>query len=189
MVDTVKPPELKPEDPKPRSFLHVRFGSVRFYVALLIVAVLLHIINAAIAYLRWAQPLPEHELAVEFQKRQLDIWTEMNKLLITLATVTIGTVGGFLVNRDKTNPVSLAQLRRAAASWIFCALSLYFGYLSYNEAVTMLSLGTFDTFDPRLWWPTRAQFWTFLISVILFADFVYGSIRSNPEKAPQATEG
>jgi hypothetical protein len=189
MVDTVKPPGQKPKDPKPRSFLHVRYGTVRFYVALFIVAALLDFINAVVARLPFALPIPEHALAMEFQRQQLDIWTEMNKLLIALATVTIGAVGGFLVNLDKSNPVSPARLQRAAVSWIFCALSLYFGYLSYNEAVGMLRLGTFDTFDSRLWWPTRAQFWTFLISVILFADFVYGSIHDKPEKASQATEG
>ncbi|MGA7339712.1 MAG: hypothetical protein WBE72_25710 [Terracidiphilus sp.] len=162
---------------KPRSFLHIRFGSFRFYLALLVAALALHAIDALISYIPFVEPVRDKELVLEFQKRQLDIWTEMNKLLIALATVTIGAVGGFMINRDKVVPLPRPQLRRAAASWIFCCLSLYFGYLSYYEATWMLSLGTFNSFNPRLWWPTRAQFWTFLIAVILLADFVYGSVR------------
>lgn len=163
--------------PRKRVFPQIRFGSLRFYVVLFAVAVGLHFINSAEEHLRWAQPLPAPELVLDFHKRQLDIWTEMNKLLITLATVTIGAVGGFLLNTNKASPVSRDRMGRAAASWLFSALSLYFGYLSYSQAVSMLSMGTFDAYDVRLWWPTRLQFWSFLVSVLLFADFVYGTIR------------
>jgi len=129
----------------------------------------------------FSEAMPDKELAFEFQKRQLDIWAEMNKLLITLATLTAGAVGGFILNRDKQVPLSPAQIRRAGASWIFCAFSLYFGYLAYHEATWMLSLGTFNSYNPRLWWPTQAEFWCFLISVIIFADFIYNSIRHKKE--------
>jgi hypothetical protein len=164
-----------------RSILRVRFGSLRFYVILLIVAVALHFINNVVFHMPFSEPVPDKDLALEFQKRQLDIWAEMNKLLITLATLTAGAVGGFMLNRDKATPLPPGQTRRAAASWIFCALSLYFGYLAYNEATWMLSLGTFNSYNPRIWWPIRAQFWCFLISVIIFADFIYGSIRYKNE--------
>ena len=163
--------------PSRRSFLGIPFGSFRFYLAVLIAAVLLHVINALVSNMPFVEPVRDKDLVLEFQKRQLDVWTEMNKLLIALATVTVGAVGGFMLNRDKAAPLPPPQMRRAAASWIFCCLSLYFGYLSYYEATWMLSLGTFNSYNPRLWWPTRAQFWTFLIAILLLADFVYGSIR------------
>jgi hypothetical protein len=178
---------LAPEDfgmsvhVKPRSFLQVSFGSFRFYLALVTLAFALHVVNSVVSYMPFAEPLPEKELASDFQKKQVDIWAEMNKLLITLATLTIGGIGGFMLQGDKTAPHPPRQMRRAAASWIFCALSIYCGYLSYHEATWMLSLGTFNSFNPRLWWPARGQFWTFLISVIILADLIYGSIRDREE--------
>jgi hypothetical protein len=112
-----------------------------------------------------------------FKEKQLDVWSEMNKLLIAFATVTIGAIGGFLLHRDKAEPLTIPQLRRAATSWFFSALSLYFGYLSYQEATKMLRHGVFDPLTPLLWLPARAQFWCFLISIVLFGDFIYTSIR------------
>lgn len=167
-----------PRDVKVRHWPHVSFGSFRFYLILAIVAVGLHAVDAIISYIPFSEAIPDKEVSIEFQKKQLDIWAEMNKLLVALATLTIGGVGGFLLQQTKTARPARQQMRRAAASWIFCALSLYFGYLSYHEATWMLSLGTFNSNNPRLWWPTRGQFWSFLISVVLFADFVYGSVRS-----------
>ena len=155
----------------------VAFGSLRFYLILVIVAIGLHAVDWLIGQIPFAEARPDKEVSLEFQKRQLDFWSEMNKLLITLATVTIGAVGGFMLQHTKTSGLPQPVMRRAAASWIFCALSIYFGYLSYHEASWMLSLGTFSANNPLIWWPSRAQFWTFLISVILFADFVYGSVR------------
>lgn len=166
--------------PKPRSLLHLRFGSFRFYVVLAAVILSLHLLDSVFLRIPVVETQPGKELAQEFKTKQLDMWTEMNKLLIAFATITIGAVGGFMLNRDKTAPLSSRQMRRAAASWFFCALSLYFGYLSYQQATWMLSYGIFDPLGARLWWPARAQFWTYLVSVILFADFIYGSIRDKP---------
>jgi hypothetical protein len=166
-----------PTSRKPRPFLGIRFGSLRFYVALTLVIIGLHTIDAVIVDLPMVEAQPEKELAAAYKAKQLDLWSEMNKLLIAFATVTIGAIGGFILNRDKASPLSLRQLRRAAASWLFCALSLYFGYLSYQQGTQMLKHGVFDPFTARLWWPVRGQFWTFLISIILFGDFIYTSIR------------
>jgi hypothetical protein len=69
------------------------------------------------------------------------------------------------------------------ASWLWSAASLYFGYLSYQQVTWMLGAGFFDSHNSRLWWPSRAQFWSFLISVVIFADFVYGSVRDKEKPA------
>jgi hypothetical protein len=105
----------------------------------------------------------------------------MNKLLNALATLAIGAIGGFLMKHEPGWHIPPQQARRAAAGWLFCALSLYFGYLSYQQAASMLSVGAFDSNSPRIWWPTQAQFWAFIVSVILFADLVYGSNRARRE--------
>ena len=162
---------------KSRTFAAVRFGSLRFYLVLTIVILGLHTVDAVLVNLPLVISEPETQVAAAFKLKQLDVWSEMNKLLIAFATVTIGAIGGFMLNRDKAHPLTLPQLRRAATSWFFCALSLYFGYLSYQQATQMLKHGVFDPLTARLWWPSRGQFWAFLISIILFGDFVYTSIR------------
>ena len=162
-------------EPKPKRWA-IHFGSLRFYVVLVAAAIVLSFIGNVIGSISDVQPASN--LADDYRKKQLDIWAEMNKLLITLSTVVIGGIGGFVLKHDPAGASDARQMRRAAAGWIFCALSLYFGYLSYREASVMLSYGVFDAKSPRLWWPTRAQFWTFLVAVLLFADLAYGSVRA-----------
>jgi hypothetical protein len=165
---------------KPRFFAAVRFGSLRFYLVLAAVVIVLHYVDAVLVSLPVIETQPEKEITLVFKQKQLELWSEMNKLLIAFATVTIGAIGGFMLNRDKSVPLTAPQLRRAAVSWFFCALSLYFGYLSYQQATWLLKYGVFDPFSARVWWPARAQFWAFLISIVLFGDFIYTSIRDKP---------
>jgi hypothetical protein len=173
---------------KSKSRARIGFGSVRFYIVLILVAVALHFIGTVVSYIPIVEPDPPQDVANEYRKKQIDIWAEMNKLLIALATLAIGAIGGFLLKGNPAAPLPARQARRAAAGWIFCALSLYFGYLSYHEATLMLSLGTFNSNSPRLWWPTRAQFWTFIFSVVLFADLVYGSTHTRRQSGNQPRE-
>jgi len=159
----------------------VSFGSFRFYFVLALAIFFLHSIDAVMVGL----PVRESqsaELVNGFKQKQVELWSEMNKLLIAFATVSIGAIGGFIVNRDKNHPLKPPQLRRAAVSWFFCALSLYFGYLSYQQGTLLLKHGVFDAFTPRLWWPARGQFWCYLISIILFGDFIYSSIGDKETK-------
>lgn len=167
-----------PVSPRPAVRSHgFRVGSFRFYLLLAAVVIVLHFIDAVLIDLPMILPQADSRAVAEFQQKQVDMWAEMNKLLIAFATVTIGAIGGFMLHRDKAHPLLPPHLRRAAASWLFCALSLYFGYLSYQQATQLLKHGVFDPFTPRLWWPARAQFWSFLVSIILFGDFIYTSIR------------
>jgi len=151
-------------------------GSARFYIVLALAIFLLHTIDAVMVGLPVREP-QSAELASGLKQKQVDLWSEMNKLLITFATLTVGAIGGFIVNRDKTHPLKSPQLRQAALSWFFCVLSLYFGYLSYQQGTFLLKHGVFDAFTPRLWWPARGQFWSYLICLILFGDFIYTLIR------------
>jgi len=164
-------------DGKRASYLRVRFGSLRFYIVVIIVAISLHYIGLLFNYI----PVKPMVISPDLKKRELDLWSEMNKLLIALATAGVGGIGGYVLKEDKASPLQPRELRRAAAGWIFCALSLYFGYLSYHEATLMLNKGTFDSTNPGLWLASRFQFWTFLIAVLLFADLIYGAARARRE--------
>jgi hypothetical protein len=150
-------------------------GAVRFYFAFAAIVLTLVAFEAFLTSLPFADAIPDY--AEQLQQRQLDSYFEMIQLLITLATVTIGGITGYVINRDNTKGLSSPQLRRVVASWALCAASLYFGYLAYQQAVWMLNNGFFNPANPRIWIPTRAQFWSFLASVVVFADFVYMSLQ------------
>lgn len=147
----------------------------RFYFVLPFLIVLLISLEALLSSFKFAAAITDN--SAEFQKKQVDSFMEMNKLLITLATLSIGGITAFVVQRDKALKLSPPQLRRVIASWTLCAASLYFGYLSYQQVTWELYWGFFDPYNSHLWWPARAQFWTFLSSVVVFADFIYGSLQ------------
>lgn len=148
---------------------------MRFYVLLSITAFVLIAFEAFLTSLPFAEPILDFAQAL--QQRQLDFYFEMIGLLITLATAAMGGIAGFVLNRDKVAALSRRQLRRVLASWTLGAVSLYFGYLAYQQAVAMLANGVFNPSNPRVWVPTRAQFWSFLACVIVFADFVYTGLQ------------
>ncbi len=112
----------------------------------------------------------------DFQLKELETYIEMNKLLTTLATLAIGATTGFAVNRGAAAPLAPADVRKAVASWTLSGVSLYAGHFAYQQVIWMLDQRFFNLFYPRVWWPTQAQFWTFLVSVIVLADFIHGNL-------------
>jgi hypothetical protein len=119
----------------------------------------------------------------EFNKKEIDSFTDTNKLLTALATALIGATTGFLLNRDHKAKLSPPDFRRAICSWVAAGISLYFGQLSYREMLWMLQHRFCDLFHDSVWWPARIQFWAFLISAISLADFVYRSVQENSSMA------
>ena len=82
-----------------------------------------------------------------------------------------------MANSCGCNTPGPARSAKEAVQW------LYFGYLAYQQAVWMLNNGFFNPANPRIWIPTRAQFWSFLASVVVFADFVYASLQVTDARA------
>lgn len=156
-------------------------GSVRFYLAFSTIVIVLVAFEYFLTSLPFADAIPD--FADELRQRQLDSYFQMIELLITLATLAMGGITGYVINRDNTMGLSPLMLRRVVASWTLCAASLYFGYLAYQQAVWMLNNGFFNPANPRIWIPTRAQFWSFLASVVVFADFVYASLQVTDARA------
>ena len=160
-----------------------RETSVRFYLLFAVTVLILVGFEALLTSLPFADAIPDYAQALE--QRQLDAYFEMIRLLVTLATLAMGGITGFIVNHGRTHLVTGRQRRRAIASWVLCAASLYFGYLAHQQVVWMLNNGFFNPTNPRVWVPTRAQFWSFLACVVVFADFAYSTLRTGAD----GTEG
>jgi hypothetical protein len=159
-------------------------GSARFYSVFAALVLGLIAFEAFLTSLPFADAIPDY--AAELQQRQLDSYFQMIELLITLATLVMGGITGYVINRGRESGLSRRELRRVIASWTLCAASLYFGYLAYQQVVWMLNQGFFNPYNPRVWVPTRGQFWSFLSCVIVFADFVYVTLQK-PGAAPMET--
>ncbi len=158
--------------------------SARLYLALGAVVLLLLFFEARVSSLPFAEAvLPKLS---DFQLKELETYIETNKLLTSLATLTIGATTGFLVSLSRSTGLAARQAGKAVASWILAGISLYCGHLAYGQVMWMLDNKFFNLFYPRIWWPTHAQFWTFLFSVIVLADFVYGSIGRSERAAAGA---
>jgi hypothetical protein len=153
-----------------------RDASTRFYLLFALTALGLIAFEAVLTSLPFADAIPDY--ADDLRQRQLDSYFQMIQLLITLSTIALGGITGFVIQRDRSTNLTPRQLRRVVASWTLCAASLYFGYLAYQQVVWMLNHGFFNPYNPHVWIPTRAQFWSFLASVVVFADFVYASLLS-----------
>ena len=109
----------------------------------------------------------------KLQEKELDTFLEMNRLLTTLATGVLGGTIAIVSTRYGSSDVPLLQMWRIVASWVFCGLSLYCGYVSYGGIVWMLHNSAFDLTLPKVVLPQLFQFWSFVVAIFFFADFVY----------------
>ena len=160
--------------PGPRASAHPALFS-RLYVQFIIVAVLLLALEVLLAHLSLVQPMVK-ELS-ETEKKRLDIFLDLVKLLMTGSGLALGAVTGFVLNRDKSlGQFTPGQLRRIVASWGLAGVSLYCGYLTIQQVLWMLASRFFDLYDPHIWLPSRIQLLTLLASIAVFADFIHGSL-------------
>ncbi len=104
------------------------------------------------------------------QEKQVDTFLQMNGLLAGLATLALGGVGAFIKERRKMNQGPSPQLVVAAAA---CALSLYFGYLSYRYVIWMLSNHFFNLDNSLIAGTNLMQFSMFFVSIVALVDFVF----------------
>jgi hypothetical protein len=150
------------------------------YAQLVGIAALLLLIQFLLARHPLVEPLVRQ--LDDLQKKRLDIYLDLIKLLITDSGVTLAAITGFVLNRDKSLVFTRQQLRKIVASWILGGISLYCGYWSIERVDWMLTNNFFDFYQLQLWLPSRAQFLTLLAAIAVFADFIYTSLntKENP---------
>ena len=150
---------------RPRSKRYLSYGLV------LVCAVLLG--WAFKAYL--SVPLVEEEvqdLSV-IQQKQLEMYVEMIKLLITFGTFLLGLIGAMFTHFYGDKPTPRRQVHLALVAAVLAGSSIIFGYLSYQRLILMLQVGFFNLSQHRINWTNQFQFILLLLSVVGAAWFGY----------------
>jgi hypothetical protein len=160
--------------------IHTKRGLWRhLYVQLIGVATLLLLLQFLLAQHPIVEPVVTQ--LDDLQKRRLDIYLDLIKLLITGGGVALGAITGFVLNRDKAIAFTPEQRRKIVASWVLGGVSLYCGYWSIDRVDWMLTNNFFDLYLLQVWLPGRAQFLTLLAAIAVFADFIYTSLNTKGE--------
>lgn len=107
---------------------------------------------------------------------QLSALLDQNSLLTTLSTGLLGALGFFLI-RGRNASRWTGAMWFAFASAGCAVLSLLFGYMVYLALLDMLRNQIFDLGLPAMW-VRYAQFYCFLLSVMLFGDFAFQTINA-----------
>ncbi len=151
---------------------------MRFYIVLLVVIAALFGFELFLNTRPFAASKNEEGSLTPLQEKQIELFRESNALLSTLATAAIGAIGALLFNRYKDNEVPPRQRVRATASVILSAVSIYCGYLAHDTVLWMLRHKFLKMDIARLIWSNLAQAWTFLIALLLLADFFFRAIKT-----------
>ena len=108
--------------------------------------------------------------------------SEQWELLTTLCTGLLGALGFFWIHGRKGRWTGAKWLALASAA---CAvLSLVFGYMVYLALLDMLRGQMFDLAMPAMW-VRYAQFYCFLLAVMLFGDFAFQNLYVEDENEPK----
>lgn len=108
------------------------------------------------------------------ENSQLNALLSQNNLLTTLCTGLLGALGFFLIRGSEASRWTRATWFAFASAG--CAvLSLLFGYMVYLALLDMLRNQMFDLAMPAMW-VRYAQFYCFLLAVMLFGDFAFQTL-------------
>ncbi len=137
-------------------------------VLLFIALVVLDIIIASV-------PIVESRVEdlTALQEKELETYLAARQLLTTLGTLSIGAMGGFIINRYKNAPLPNSQIQRAVISWTCSGASIYLGQVSHDKVLWMLGAGFFRLSSWQVAWPAKGQFYLFVLSIFFLADFIY----------------
>lgn len=116
--------------------------------------------------------------------KEIDIYLQMNSLLISLCTGLLGATGFLLTNGRKSPHWSRAKWF-AFASALCVALSIIFGYRAYVAILGMLSEGIWYPYNSILTGNRDAQFIAFLLAVLLFGDFAFQTFHVEDKHEPK----
>jgi len=140
----------------------------RFYIGLAVLAIALGILTYYVDSRPYVVSPPGDPTALS---KALDTYAAAGNLLTTLATGLLAGMAWFYTERRRH--LHSARDRWPVIAGTICACSsIYFGYISSQNAQWLIenSIGSLDL--PKIQWPRNLQFYALLLSVFSFADFV-----------------
>ena len=106
----------------------------------------------------------------DWQKMSMQVMTDTNGLLTTLATALLGALG-LMMGRKVSGGAGVRHLWAAFLGALGAVLSLYFGYVSHLNLLGMITNETFNPYNSLYMFFSRAQFYSLLAGTFFFADF------------------
>jgi len=151
-----------------RTFGRTIIGSMGFYIGLIVLAIVVGQLTRYINSKPFFVAPAGDQTALS---RALDSYAAVGNLLTTLATGLLAAMGWLITIKPKQRSPARG-LWPAAAGAVCACLSVYFGYISSQNAQWAIenSIGTLDI--DKMQWPRQLQFLTLLLGVFFFADFV-----------------
>ena len=151
--------------------MNAKLKRLLFYLLITLGVILL--VSVFKAYV--SAPFVEEEVTniSPVQQKQLEMYVEMIKLLITLSTFLFGAIGTMFAHFYEKKPTPRSQVRLALLAILLSGGSIMCGYLSYQRVVWMLQVNVFNLSQPRIVWTSQFQFMLFLLSAMIAALFGY----------------
>ena len=110
------------------------------------------------------------------QDRALAITLEMNKLVISLATLIFGAVAALVLGKDSVRTLDHVQVTLALLALLGASAALYFSYLTYDKLVEMLSNQFLDLNDEAILLPRALQIDSLGVAVVMLAGLFLASV-------------
>jgi hypothetical protein len=129
----------------------------------------------------------EIQALTPFQEKQLGIFLDMSKLLITLAMLALGGIGAFIFHRYEGQALRGGQVIRIGGAWGLCVLSWCCGVLINERLIWMFQSGFFNLTNDRISLMYYAQFWTLAAAILLVGDFFYHGLDEQPPTPKRGT--
>lgn len=130
-------------------------------------------------------PKPSIEIKelTNLQEKSIEIFIEMNKLIISFALLLIGGIGGFILQKNSIiMDYSLGQTLLIMLSLLLNVISIYFGYTSYFSLVEILSNSMLNLDMDMITAPQKYQFFSFTFAVLLFGSFIFTNVKIKTEE-------
>jgi hypothetical protein len=164
---------------------------VRFYVVVIIVASLAW---ASQSYMQLqAQKDLEAELSgqggvvgavtSDLEKKSIDALLDVNQLVTTLGTALLGGVF-YLLFESRRGFAWIQRKWAVVVGVLLVSVSIYYGYVAENFVIWTLTYGNPPFMGPICTSAEHIHFYTFLLSVIFFADFIFHNL---PEELSHET--
>ncbi len=149
-----------------------------------VVAVVMYLLRWLMSRASWSgDAAPSNEVEWVLAQKAVDILVESNKLLLGLATSVIAGLGAVVISKYQERRLSAKQKNTVIWTIVLCGVSLYSGYLCYENLIWMLSQKTIALESALVTWPSFWQFAAFLLAVLGLVQFTYEAVQTAEPKA------